>query len=77
MVVATLYRKIPLLLPLLQEDDAELAKKLAALKWHGKELEVRCLLLAVVFMVIISMCSFCTPCPDLFLCMMHDTTLNS
>ena len=26
---------------LLQEDDAELAKKLAALKWHGKELEVR------------------------------------
>ena len=30
-----------LLFVLLQEDDAELAKKLAALKWHGKELEVR------------------------------------
>ena len=27
-------------LSLLQEDEVELAKKLAALKWHGKELEV-------------------------------------
>ena len=25
----------------IQEDDAELAKKLAALKWHEKELEVK------------------------------------
>ena len=30
----------------MQEDDAELAKKLAALKWHEKELEVRKLLAA-------------------------------
>lgn len=26
---------------LLQGDEAELAKKIAALKWHGKEMEVR------------------------------------
>ena len=28
---------------IIQEDDAELAKKLASLKWHEKELEVRIL----------------------------------